>query len=125
MLSLGIILPELEPMPFANGLGAARAALRHLCAQRSHARVLSQSAALPRAGADYSSGNYGDMLSAILSPEFTTVLGPLDPARSPKLKLDNPLVLPVHTARARIATAKAIASINLGNSPDCCRLKHD
>ena len=91
---------KVEQISFENGSGTAQTALRRECAQRSHACVLSQSAALPRAGADASPGNYGDVLSAILSPDFTTVLGPLDPARSPKLKLDNPLVLPVHTARA-------------------------
>ena len=73
MLSLGTTVSELEQKPFENGLGAARAALRYLRAQRSHARVLSQSAALPRAGADASPGNYGDVLSGSLSMDFTTV----------------------------------------------------
>jgi len=35
MLSLGTTVPELEQKPFENGLGAARAALRRECAQRS------------------------------------------------------------------------------------------
>ena len=73
MLSLGTTVPELEQKPFENGSGAARAALRIKCAQWSRARVLSRSAALPRAGADASPGNYGDVLSAILSMNFTTV----------------------------------------------------
>ena len=73
MLSLGTTVPELEQKPFENGSGAARAALRVLRAQRSHARVLSQSAALQRAGEDTSSGNYGGVLSAILSIGFTIV----------------------------------------------------
>ena len=60
-------------MTFENGSGAARAALRIDGAQRSHARVLSRRALLSRAGADASPGNYGDVLSAILSVDFTTV----------------------------------------------------
>ena len=35
MLSLGTTVPELEQKPFENGFGAARAALRRECAQRS------------------------------------------------------------------------------------------
>ena len=73
MLSLGTTVPELEQKPFENGSGAASAALQALCAQWSRARVLSQSAALPRAGADASSGKYGGVLSGILSMDFTTI----------------------------------------------------
>ena len=73
MLSLGTTVPELEQKPFENGFGAARAALRRECAQRSRDTCLSQSAALPRVGADASPGNYGDVLSGILSMSFTTV----------------------------------------------------
>ena len=73
MLSLGTTVPELEQKSFENGSGAARAALRIDGAQRSHARVLSRRAPLPRAGADASPGNYGGVLSGILSPDFTTV----------------------------------------------------
>ena len=49
MLSLGTTVPELEQKPFENGFGAARAALRRECAQRSRDTCLAQSAALPRA----------------------------------------------------------------------------
>ena len=73
MLSLGTTVPKLEQKPFENGSGAARAELRIKCAQWSRARVLSRSAALPRAGADASPGNYGDVLSGILSRDFATV----------------------------------------------------
>ena len=72
MLSLGTTVPELEQKPFENGSGASRASLRIDGAQRSHARVQSRRALLPRAGADASSGNYGDVLSGSPSPDSTT-----------------------------------------------------
>ena len=73
MLSLGTTVPELEQKPFENGSGAARAALRRDARSAVGTRALSQSAPLPRAGADASPGNYGGVLSGILSMNSTTV----------------------------------------------------
>ena len=74
MLSLGTTVPELEQKPFENGLGAARAALRRECAQRSRDTCLVAERSSPAWGAaDASPGNYGGVLSGTLSPDFTTV----------------------------------------------------
>ena len=108
MLSLGTTVPELEQKPFENGSGAARAALRFKCAQRSRARVLSRSAALPRAGADASPGNYGGVLSGILSPDFTTVCDLWTPHSWRQLSKSSSSVQARAAARERY-TAKAIA----------------
>ena len=124
MLSLGTSTAKVEPVTFVNGSVSAPAALRGLCAQRSHARVLSRRALLSRAGADASPGNYGDVLSGMLSMNFTTVWDLWTPHAHQNSSWTILLCCPC-TPRARIATAKAIASINLGNSPDCCRLKHN
>ena len=73
MLSLGTTVPELEQKPFENSLGAARAALRRECAQRSRDTCLVAERRSAGAGADASPGNYGGVLSGTLSPDFTTV----------------------------------------------------
>ena len=125
MLSLGTSTAKVEAVTFVNGSGAVRAALRRECAQRSRDTCLvAERRALPRAGPDASPGNYGDVLSGILSPDFTTVCDLWIPHAHQNSSWTILLCCPC-TPRARIETAKAIASINLGNSPDCCRLKHD
>ena len=73
MLSLGTTVPELEQKPFENGFGAARAALRRECAQRSRDTCLVAERRSAGAGADASPGNYGGVLSGILSMNSTTV----------------------------------------------------
>ena len=100
MLSLGTTVPELEQKPFENGLGAARAALRRECAQRSRDTCLVAERRSPACGSGRIAWKLRRRALRYPLPGLHDRLRPLDPARSTKLKLDNPLVLPVHTARA-------------------------
>ena len=124
MLSLGTTVTELEQKPFENGSGAARAALRSIRAAES-CTCLVRRALLSRVRVPMLRLETTETCSQVSSPRISRPFWDLWTPHAHQNSSWTILLCCPCTPRARIATAKAIASINLGNSPDCCRLKHN
>ena len=111
MLSLGTSTAKVEPVTFVNGSVSAPAALRGLCAQRSHARVLSRRALLSRAGAD-ASPETTETCSQVSSPRTSRPFGTSGPRTLTKTQAgQSSCAARAHRARALQRRKRLRASI--------------